>query len=277
MRLGKADEIVIRPLRNKPFSDFVETYRYRGLVASMVLRQFKLQFAGSFLGALWIIARPLTMLGLFTAFRHLSNAQVGVTLPYPVFLYSGLILWFFFLAGVEASSGALERDSGLIRKVYFPRLVSPLSSVLSETLSFVIAALPLAVIMVSFGLAPGWAILALPALLLQMILLMVGLGAVFSVLSLQGGDWRRGLGLVLYAGLFLSPVIYAPDMLPGAARHYYQFNPLVGPLMAFRAMLVDGVTFPVWEWVYSWVFSIVMFVVGMSAFHRFERDMLDRL
>jgi lipopolysaccharide transport system permease protein len=131
--------------------------------------------------------------------------------------------------------------------------------------------------MIWFGVHPGWWMLALPALVVQMMLLIVGVGALFSVLSLQGGDWRRGLTLVLYIGLFLSPVIYAPEMIPENARAIYHLNPMVGSLLACRAMLVDGVAFPIEAWAYSWAVSVAAFIVGMLAFHRFERDMLDRL
>jgi lipopolysaccharide transport system permease protein len=272
-----ADEIVIRPYRTKLVSDLIETFRFRGLIASMAMRQFKQEYQGALFGPLWCAARPLTMLAVFTAFRHLADANVGVTLPYAFYLYSGLVLWFFFIAAVESAATALERDAGLIRKVYFPRLVSPLASVGADMMGFLVAATPLAVIMVWFGVMPGWAILALPLLLLQLALLIVGLGAIFSVLSLQGGDWRRGLSLVLYVGLFVSPVIYAPDLIPNAARPIYDLNPMVGPLLAFRAMLADGVPFPVWQWGYAWAVSLGVFAAGMLAFHHFEREMLDRL
>jgi lipopolysaccharide transport system permease protein len=108
-------------------------------------------------------------------------------------------------------------------------------------------------------------------------MLALGLGMLVSAISLENRDWERVLGYGLTVGLWLSPVIYAPDMIPHAIRDVYHLNPVAGPLLAFRAVLFDGVPFPLWEWTYALVVSFVVLVLGMWAFRRTEVRLADCL
>ncbi len=270
-------ETIIRPPGQAGRLPVAELWAYRGLLWSLICRQVKLDYRELSLGLFWALARPLTMLAIFTLFKRYSAARTGVSVPYSVYLYSGLIFWFFFTDATTGAANAIQRDVGLIRKIYFPRLISPLISLFSQLVPLVIATLPLAVLMIVFGISPSWHLIFLPVVLLQCALLILGLGGLFSALSLQSKDWQRLLGLCLYVGIFMSPVIYAPAMLPETVQPLLQMNPMSGTLMAIRACLMEAVPFPLGAWLYALAVSLAIFLVGGFMFQRAESAFVDRL
>ena len=270
-------EIVIRPPKRLPTLDVMELYRYRGLLKSMVVRQVKLEFSETYLSYFWAVARPLLMVAVFTLLRNLSQAQTEVTIPYPLYLLSGLILWFYFTEAVSDTSNAVRSDLGLIRKIFYPRLLSPMAAVLSNLSKLAVASVPIVLMMLYYGVVPGWQLLLLPAVLLQCVLLILGVGSMFAALTLTRRDWEKFLGLILYIGLFISPVIYAPEMIPEKARIMYSSNPMVGTLLGFRSAICAEMPFPWAEWFYSLAFSVVMVAVGLAMFQRAEKRFVDEL
>lgn len=270
-------EVVIKPPAQSGFIDIQELIRFRGLLWSMSRRQVKAEFGDLHLGIFWVLARPLLMTVIFVFFRYVSNANTGVSIPYAAYLYSGLILWFFFTESVSRAAAAIGTDGALMKKVYFPRLLSPLSGILAQLSGLAIASAPLLLIMIYYGLAPGWNLLLLPAVLLQTMLLAFGAGCLFAALSTLSRDWERLLSLLLYIGLFVSPVIFAPEMLPKAAQSIHMLNPMSGTLLGFRAALFADYALPLHEWLYSLAFSGVLGLMGVYAFQRAERTFMDRI
>lgn len=268
---------LIEPPRGLDLSRLRELPKHRGLLAAMVRRQIRLDFSRMHLGFAWAMARPLVMLGVFGLFRHLSEARTGVTIPYPLYLYAGLIYWFSFTETVTGAAGSLRRDAGLIRKVYYPRLLTPLVPVIANLLSLAVASLPLVAMMAWWRIGPGWAILLLPLVVVQTTALALGLGLIFAALTLSSRDWERFLALALYVGLFVSPVIFGPDMIPGEALVALYANPMAGTLLAFRAAVFDALAFPWAAWSWALVCSIGTLAAGVAVFQRVERDLVDRL
>ena len=270
-------ETIIRPPNLYAFVSFRELWSYRGLLRSMVRRELKSEFNQQYLAYVWPIFRPVLMVVLFGLFRHYSQANTGVEIPYLLYVYSGLILWFKFTESVQDTSSSVKRNAGLIKKVYFPKILSPLSSILSNLVTFSISAIPLVIMMIFFNTFPGWNALLLPLVILQLALMTLGVGCIFAVLGLGNGDWDRFLGHLLYIGLFVSPVIYAPAMMPADAQFFYSLNPMVGLLMAFRATLFADFALPVNLWLYSMAFTVVVALLGLAVFYRREKYMVDRL
>lgn len=273
----RGKEIVIRPPARFSSVDIWELYRYRSLLKSMVVRQIKIEFNQMYLSYLWAVSRPLLMVAVFTLFKHLSEARTGVTIPYPLYLLSGLILWFFFVEGVTDTSTAIRRDLPLIRKVFYPKLLSPIATILSNLYKLAIAGIPLVLMMLYYRVLPGWHIVLLAPVVFQLALLALGIGLMFAALNLSNQDWGKFLGLVLYLGLFLSPVIYAPEMIPEKAREAYTLNPMVGALLGFRSALCAELPFPWPEWLYSLMFSFVMAVIGLMMFQNTEKRFVDEM
>ncbi len=270
-------EIIIQPPRAFARIDLRELWAYRALLRSMVARRLRTEFDQQYLAYVWAVFRPLLMVLLFSLFRNLSEARLGVEIPYALYVYGGLILWFFFTEAVLQTATSVKQNAGLIQKVYFPRIISPLAAIIANFATFGITAVPLAMMMIWYQGFPDWHILLLPLVLLQMALLVFGIGCIFAALGLASNDWDRFLGFVLYIGLFVSPVIYSPAMLPAAAQPFYALNPMVGPLMAFRATLFQGSPWPEWEWYLSCAFTVMVAVLGLAMFQRAEKHIVDRL
>lgn len=270
-------ETIIQPPRAFARIGFSELWAYRTLLRAMVIRRLKTEFDQQYLAYVWAIFRPLFMVILFALFRNLSEARTGVTIPYPLYVYGGLILWFFFTETVQETASSVKQNANLIRKVYFPRMISPLAAMIANFAIFGITVVPLVALMFWYQGFPDWHIMLLPLVLVQVAVLILGLGCIFASLGLSNNDWDRFLSFLLYAGLFVSPVIYSPAMLPPGSQVYYALNPMVGTLMAFRATLFEGSPWPQWEWLYSCAFSLVVAIIGLFMFQRTEKYIVDRL
>lgn len=243
----------------------------------MARRQVSTEFSELYLGAFWAVARPVLMTLIFVFFRKLSSANTGVDVPYPAYLFSGLIFWFYFVEGTNRAASSIGADAAIMQKVYFPRLLSPLSASISQMTGLFVNFIPLVAIMLLVGSVPGWRVLLLPVVIAQTVLLAFGTGCLFAALSTFNKDWIRLLKLMLYVGLFMSPVIYAPAMLPHSIRPVFFVNPMAGALLGFRSTLFAEFPFPTGEWLYSLFFSLGLAVVGIYAFLRAERSFLDRM
>lgn len=270
-------EIVIRP-SSIPFSVQVrELWQYRHLFIALVWRNVRVEFDATRLGSAWATARPLMFALVFAMFRNLSGAQTRVEIPYLLYVYSGLLLWTYFIDATTNSASAIRMDVALLSKVYYPRLLTPLVPAVASLLTVVVGLGPLAIMMIWTGVYPSWPILLLPIVILPCFFLSLGLGILVSSFSIENRDWERVLAYSLTVALWLSPVIYAPEMIPHQFVDIFHLNPMSGILMGFRAALFEGQTLPVWEWVYSLISSIVVLALGIWAFRRTELRLVDRL
>jgi lipopolysaccharide transport system permease protein len=273
----KAPEIIIRPPRGFAAVDLRELWSYRSLLRSLVRRRIKSEFDQQVLAYVWPVFRPVLMVILFVTFRGLSKAHTGVQIPYPLYVYAGLATWFFFIEAVQQSASSLKANAGLIQKVYFPRILAPISAILASLYTFAITIVPLAGMMVWYATPPSANLILLPFVLLQTAALIFGIGCIFATLGLAGADWDKILGFLLYIGLFISPVIYDPSLLPEHARFYYSLNPTVGMLMGIRGALFEGMDFPWTSWLYTCGATLLIAAVGLAMFQTAEKHVVDRL
>lgn len=270
-------EIIIKPPSKSIFIDFHEIYRFRHLLGNLVWRDIKVQFDQMYLGAIWATVRPLLMVSIFALFRHLSGANLHVNIPYPIYVYSGLILWFYFIEATSNTARSLEKNASLITKVYYPRVINLMVPVIANLYNLGIAMLPLLSMMVWQQVYPGWEVLLLPLVVLQCMLLVLAVGALFATLSLESKDFDKLLGQILYIGLYISPVIFAPGLVPNAARPLYFANPMAGTLLAFRGCLFDDFDFPWGQWLYAIVATLVLLLIALAYYHRVEAYIADKL
>jgi lipopolysaccharide transport system permease protein len=254
-----------------------ELWQFRHLFTALVWRNVRVEFDATRLGSAWAIARPILFTLVFVLFRGFSGANTHVDIPYALYVFSGLVLWTYFLDAATSSAGAIRLDAALLTKVYYPRLLTPLVPVIASLVNIAIALVPLVAMMVWFGVWPSWQIVLLPLVLVQAVALALGVGTLVSSISIENRDWERALAFVLSLGLWLSPVIYAPDMIPGMLRSLYHLNPMVGLLLAFRATLFDGFPLPFWDWLYSIICTVLVLALGVWAFRRTEARLADRL
>jgi lipopolysaccharide transport system permease protein len=274
---GAEREIVIRPPKGLTLADFSELVAYRGLVLSMVRRHLRAEYESTRLGVLWALARPLLMTLVFAGLKRVSGAQMGVEIAYPLYLYTGLIFWFWFADSVMSSAGSLRSDAGLIRKIYFPRLISPIVPIAASACALVVATLPVIPVAVFLGYPPGPALMLLPLVIMEAAILALGAGLIFAALTLTSRDWERFLALLLYVGLFLSPVLHAPEIVPPSVREFVFLNPMAGPLVGFRAALFADIAFPWMPVLYSLAVAVVVLLVALVIFRRVERVLIDTI
>jgi lipopolysaccharide transport system permease protein len=270
-------ETVIRPSAIPFTVQLREMWQYRHLFMVLVWRNVRLEFDAMRLGSIWAVSRPLLFAAVFGFFRHLSGANTYVDVPYVPYVYSGLLLWTYFTDAATNAASAVRMDVSLLSKIYYPRLLTPLVPAVSNLVTLIVGMVPLAIIMAWSNVHPGWVILFLPIAILPCVVFALGLGLLVSSLSIEDRDWERVLAFGLTIGLWIAPVIYAPEMIPDGVREIYHLNPMTGALLGFRAVLFNGVPFPTSEWLYSLVSSCAIFALGLRVFRSTELRLVDRL
>ena len=273
----QTEETIIQPPSKFAHLDLMALYRYRHLMWSMVRKRIRLDLGDMYLGFFWAIARPLAMLGIFVMVRNYSGGDMRVTISYPLYLYSGLILWFHFRETVMSAARSFAKDAGILKKVYYPRLISPIVPVIARLNTLAIAMVPLVLLMYRHRAYPNWRIVMLPVVLLQCTALVLGIGIIAACLSLTKKDVEKFLNLCLYLGLFVSPVIFAPEMIPRKGRIIYFLNPMAGTLLAFRSCLFHDFPFPLWQFIYSVIISMILFTISLLVFRRADIYLADKL
>lgn len=279
--------LIIRPSQGWQALDLRQVWQFRDLLATLAQRDVKLRYRQTALGAAWVILQPLIGAGIF-AFVFGSIAQLpsgGV--PYILFAYSALLCWNMFSGTLTKTSNVLIANTQLVSKVYFPRLVLPLSTVYSSLIDFGVASLLMIVLMAIYHVAPTWGLLLLPIWVLGTLTLAVGLGLYLSALMVSYRDVAYVVPVAINFLLYASPVAYStatviervngkfsPEVTTWITRAFLA-NPMAGLLQAFRWSLIGGEA-PIWgSVVYSLIFAVAIFVLGAFAFRRMEKRFAD--
>jgi len=253
-----------------------ELWEYRELLYFYVWRELKVRYKQTVVGAAWAVLQPLmTMLVFSLFFGKLAHIPSG-GLPYPVFYYSALLPWMYFAASLQNATNKVVENQYVITKVYFPRLVIPFSAVLTSLVDFLITLALMAVLMLWYGFAPGWQLIALPVFVLQSFALALGLGLLLAALNVEYRDFRYVVPFVVQFGLFISPVAFSTTEVPEAWRSLYAVNPLVGIIDGFRWSLLGGRVplLPETIWI-STIVTISMILLGVWYFRRMEHSFAD--
>jgi len=269
-------EIVIRPLTAKRILD-PNLWRYRNLFFNLVRKDIRVSNRSTTLAFLWASSSPLAMTLIFVSLSRLSSANMHVAMPYMVYLFSGYILWFYFLDAAMGASMSLTTEAGVIKKIYFPRLIIPLVPVFSKLHKFALSCLPLIALCAYEKVYPDAKILLLLVVLPLCMLHAFSLGTLFAAIGLDSKDPQKLLGLILQLGVFVSPIIYTPDMIPGKLRVIYNLNPLVGVFMGFRSVIDANTIFPYQDVAYSFLAGLVMLAVALYLYARAEIHLADKL
>lgn len=257
-----------------PRIDPRELWLYRELAYFLALRDLKLRYRQTFFGIAWAILQPLAGVAIFSiVFGRLVDVPSD-GIPYPVFVYAGLVIWTYFSSGLEQASLSLVDKAELVSKVYFPRLLAPLAAVLPGLLDLGISLLILAVFMAIYGVGPDAAILLLPLWIVAAVAVTGGAGFWLSALNVQYRDVQHTLTFLIQAWLFASPVVYASSVFEGAWRYIFALNPLVGVLDGFRWSLLSGPP-PGVEDLVSLGVGLLLLGGGAIYFQRFERRFAD--
>jgi len=269
------DEVVIRPRRGLVPLDVAELVRYRDLLWFLVRRDISLRYRQTMLGAAWAVLQPALSMALFALVfgRLLGVPSDGV--PYPVFVYAGLLPWTYFSTALAASGASLVGSSSLVTKVYFPRLFIPLGACFAGLLDLLVAAVLLAGLMAWYGIRPGpsaWLLLPLTALLLAAA---AGCGLWLSALTVEYRDFRFVVPFLLQLWMFATPVIYPVTVVPERFRWILALNPVGGLIEAFRAAALGSQAVSAGRLGASAAVAAAILLGGLYYFRRVERSFAD--
>jgi lipopolysaccharide transport system permease protein len=252
-----------------------ELWQYRGLLYFLVWRDVKVRYKQTVLGAAWAVIQPFATMVVFTlCFGKLARIPSG-DVPYPLFTFAALVPWTLFANGVVLATASLVLNQGLIQKVYFPRLVVPISAVLSCVIDFAIAFAVLVGMMIWYGVTPGSRALWLPVLFLLAIASSLGVGLWLSALNVKYRDVGHIVPFLTQFWLLATPVAYPSTLLSEKWQLIYSLNPLVGVVEGFRWALLGAASGTGGELVVSTASAIVLLISGAFYFSRTERAFAD--
>ena len=243
-----------------------DLWAYRELLYFLTLRDIKVRYKQTLMGAVWVVIQPLMTMLIFTLiFNKFARLNTG-DIPYPLFAYAGLLLWTFFSNAVTSGTFSLVNNSHLVTKVYFPRVFIPAAAVGAGLVDLGIASLLLIGLAIYYGVSPSWSALMLPVIVLLAAMLALGTGMLVSALTVKYRDLRHALPFVMQFWMFASPVIYPMSIVPPEWRWILLINPMTGLLEGFRAALT-GQTF---DWTIIGVSALVATTLLAVAFYVFR-------
>jgi homopolymeric O-antigen transport system permease protein len=266
---------IIEPSSRWRLVDFRELYRYRDLLYFLTFRSIRVLYAQSAIGIGWAVLQPLCSMIVFTVVFGMFAGIKSDGKPYAVFSLAALVPWTYFSNALLEASNSLVNQAQMITKVYFPRVILPLSAVLAKLIDFAIAMLMLVVLLCWYRMAPSWNVLFLPLLVVIMVTAAAGLGMWFTALAIHYRDVKYGLSFVTQLIMYASPVVYSANIIPEKWQSLYALNPMVGVIEGFRAALLGTRTMP-WDWIATGSLSAAaMLLTGLLFFRHQERLFAD--
>lgn len=266
---------VIEPKKGWQLINWKELAAYKDLLYFLVWRDIKILYKQTVLGFSWAIIRPFFSMVIFSiVFGRLAKVPSdGV--PYPIFSYTALLPWIYFSTAMTSSTGSLVQSSGMLNKVYFPRLIIPMAPVLANLVDFAIAFLLLGLMMLWYGILPTFNILVLPLLILLMVLTAAGMGMWLSALGIQYRDVKYAVQFLSQVLMYAAPVVWPVSLIPEQYRLWYGLYPMVGVIEGFRSALLGTNPMP-WDLiVMGSLTAVTMFFTGALYFRNTERIFAD--
>lgn len=267
--------IHIKPKKGLQLIDFRELVHYRDLFAFLVIRDIKVKYKQTVLGGLWAVIQPFFLMVVFTLFFGKLAKIPSDGIPYPIFNYTAMIAWTYFAGAISTSSNSIVGSGSLISKVYFPRVIIPLTSVLAGLLDFSLAFIVLLGMMLYYHIHPTLLVLVLPGLVILMMLTASGVGMLLAALNAKYRDIRYTIPFLVQFWMFATPIVYPASMIPERYRMLYALNPMTGVIEGFRSVLLGRTVFPSEMVMISIVISLGLFILGLTYFKQVERYFAD--
>jgi lipopolysaccharide transport system permease protein len=266
--------IIIRPPRKWVPVDFRELRQYHELLYFFTWRDVKVRYKQTGLGFLWAIIQPLFMMVVFSVFFGGLAKIPSEGVPYPLFNLAALLPWTLFAEGLTRSTTSMVINANIMTKVYFPRLIMPISGILSPLVDFAAAFSILVVMMAYYGFVPGWNLVFLPVFIVFALMTSLAIGLWLSALNVQYRDFQYTLPFIIQFWLFASPVVYPSTLLPESIRWLYGLNPMAGVIEGFRWALL-GTNPPSALIGVSVAIVIALLVGGVFYFRKMEQYFAD--
>ncbi len=268
-------ETIIEPGRGPVPLKLYEVWQYRELLYFLTWRDIKVRYKQTVLGAAWAIIQPFFTMVVFSLFFGKLAGVPSDGMPYPIFSYAALVPWTFFAYGLNQSANSLVSSANLLQKVYFPRLVIPISSIISGAVDFLLAFTILLLMMLFYRIVPTLNVLWLPLLLLLTMVTALWVGLWLSVLNVEYRDIRYAVPFITQFWLFATPIAYPSSLLPEPWRTLYGINPMAGVVEGFRWALLGAETAPGPIIIVSSLVSVAILVGGAFYFRRMEKTFAD--
>lgn len=269
------DTLIIQPSRGWRHINLGEIWRYRELLYFFAWRDVKVRYKQTIVGILWAVIQPLLTMIVFSVFFGRLAKIPSEGIPYPIFVYVGLLPWSYFSQSLTHSVESIVTNANLIRKVYFPRLITPLSASMSATVDFFIAFVILLFLMVYYQFIPTKEAIFFPFLVLLTFLCSAGIGFWLSALNVMYRDIRYIIPFAIRLGMFVTPVIYPVSFLPERYSWILYLNPMAGIIESYRASILGYKSIPVFGLFLSIVITLLFFVSGVFFFRKIEKNFAD--
>lgn len=273
MRRDKA--IIIEPgtIQRQYYKDL---WKFRELFYFLVWRDILVRYKQTVTGVAWALIRPFVTMIVFTiVFNKLAKIESG-NIPYPILVYAAMLPWQFFSNAFSSCSSSLIGNANLLSKVYFPRLIIPISSVIVSFVDFFISLSILFGLMIWYDFWPSWRLLTLPLFTSFAFFIALGSGLWIAALNVKYRDFKFVVPFVVQIGLYISPVGFSSDIIPEHYRLLYSLNPMVGVIDGFRWAILGNETALYWPgFMLSMILVIIIFFIGLNYFRQTEKTFAD--
>lgn len=256
--------------------DLTELLRYKDLFYILAQRDIKVRYKQTAIGVLWAFFVPLITMLVFTVFFGNLPGVHPSTIPYPIFVYVGLVFWNFFSQAISAASNSLVSSQEMIKKIYFPKILLPASAIFVSLIDFIIACIILVGMMIYYQFVPHWlALIAIPLLTLITYVAALGFGLLLAALNVKYRDVRYALPFFIQMLLFVTPVIYPLQLAASHYRWLLQLNPMAGVIEFARAILLQPSSLPWTDLGIAGGISAMLLIMGVFYFKKTERYFAD--
>lgn len=254
-----------------------DLWEYRELFWILAWRDVAVRYKQTVIGIAWAVIRPFLTMVIFTVvFSRIAKLPSEGGAPYPLMVFAGMLPWFLFSTILGEASNSLVANSSLVGKVYFPRIIIPVSSALVAVVDFAVNLVLLAAMMAWFGYFPDWRIIFMPLLVVLALAVSLGPSLLLAALNVEYRDFRYVIPFILQFGLYLSPVGFSSTIVPQSWRFWYSLNPMVGVIDGFRWSVLGGESQLYWPgFLASLAVTALLLWLGLAYFRRTEKSFAD--
>lgn len=268
--------MIIKPSRGWSFPDLKEVWEYRELIYFFAWRDIKVRYKQTVLGASWAIIQPFFTMVVFSIFFGRLAGIPSENVPYPIFSYTALVPWTYFANNITGISTSLVSQRGIMEKVYFPRIIVPLATIISGLVDFSLAFVLLLGMMLYYGIFPTSSVVFVPLIMLFSIAAALGAGLWLSSLNVLYRDVGYAIPFLIQFWLFATPIAYPSTLVPARWRAIFGINPMTGVVEGFRwALLGAGQGLDPLGLAVSVVIVTIMLLTGLMFFRRNVRSFVD--
>lgn len=254
-----------------------DLWKYRELLGILAWRDVTVRYKQTLIGIAWAVLRPfLTMVAFTIVFGRIAGLQASGSAPYALMVLAGMLPWYLFASGAASAADSVMANSGLISKIYFPRIIVPVSTVATALIDFLVSLALLAALLAWYRYSPGWRIALLPAFVALALMTTVGAGLLFAALNVKYRDFRHVVPFLMQIGLYISPVGFASALVPEKWRALYYLNPMAGVIDGFRWCVLGADAVVDWGAVaLSQAVGVLLLWLGVRLFRKTERSFAD--